>query len=140
MPSPITDHTTVIEVRDTTFANALHAAGVPFLDPKHPFTKIAFADGTTRVAWRFRHRTTDGNYKTEELCLAQKDPAAWCKKNPDHPFAYALTAALNAVKFAEAEESKRALVGFKMRGQKIIYVFEGSRKCEKLRAMKAVQI
>lgn len=134
------DHTTVIEVRDTTFANALYSAGVPFLDPKHPFTLIAFADGSRCPAWRFRHKTTDNRYKTEELCVAQKDPVKWIAANPDHPFSYALTAAMNAVKFAEAEQNKRALVGFKIKGGRIMYVFENSRKCAKLRAMGATQI
>ncbi len=134
------DHTTVIEVRDTAFANALYSAGVPLLDPKHPFTLIAFADGTRRVAWRFRHRTADGRYKTEELCTAQKDPVKWIAANPDHPFSYALTAALNAQKFSEAEQNKRPLVGFKIRGGRTIYVFENSRKCAKLRSMGAKQI
>lgn len=130
----------VIEVRDSEFAAAIMAIGVPFADPNKPFTLLERADGSRMVFWRFADKTTDGKVKTQSLLRAQKDPIAWIADNPQHPFCFALCGIINARRFREAEATGRPLVGFHLKGNRKIFVFSGSRKHRKLIAMGAVQL
>lgn len=138
--SPVCGKTIVVEVRDHRFAAALYAVGVPFSDPKKPMTVMAFADGTRKEVWRFAAMSEDGKINTQKLIKAAADPAKWLSENRDHPFAYCLSTMLNLPKFEEASLNRRALVGFKLKGERVIYVYEDSRKHRRLIDMKAVQI
>lgn len=131
-PSKLTAGDVVIEVRDTALAVALYTVGIPLFDETKPFKLMAYADGTRRASWKFRQQSLDGKYNTEKLCKAIKDPDAWFKANPEHPFSYALYAALRSVKFNEAVATRRALTGWRIGGGKTMYVFENSRKFNNL--------
>lgn len=139
--SQIQGSTQLVEVRDSVVAAALRAVDIPFFNPERPSTLLAFADGRRVPAWRFKGTSVDGKLSTAPLAKAAAEhPYDWIAANPDHPFAYALSAALRTAQFLEAEQTKRAMVGFRLADGKLMFVFEGSRKAEALKAKGAVQI
>lgn len=139
--SQLTGPTQLVEVRDSVIAAALRALDIPFFNPERPYTVLSYADGRRVPCWRFRGQSTDGKHITTKLAAAAaSDPTAFIVANPEHPFSYALVGAMKAAQFLEGERTKRALVGFHLKGGKLMYVFEGSRKAEKLAAQGAKQI
>ena len=131
----------VIEVRDTVIASALIACGVPYSNPEKKATLFQFADGTRRPSWKLKPKSTDGTIDAEKLAReASARPLEWIAENPEHPFAYALSAAIVAKANLEAESEARAIVGYRLKNGNTIFVFEDSRKHEKLKVSGIEQI
>jgi hypothetical protein len=131
----------VVEVYNSVTAAALVACGVPFSNPEKQATLFQYGNGLRRPSWKLKSHSPDGLINTEKLAKEAHDrPAEWIAENPEHPFAYALSAALLASKYLDAEKEARAIVGYRLSGGRAIFVFENSRKHEKLKASNAEQI
>lgn len=137
---PVENGTLIIEVRDSTFAAALASIGIGFTNPLQPFILLEHADGVRRPLWQFDSQSMDGQIETAPLLEAQADPIAWSEANAQHPLAFALAAIVNARMFHEAEQNSRPLVGFKVKGDRVMYVFKDSRKHRALLARGLKQI
>lgn len=84
-----------VETRDVRLAAALMAVGVK-PEGSEPVHVITRADrGGEAVQFVFPPKSEDGKYETAMLVKAWREGFEWVRKNPDHPFAYAMAAMAN---------------------------------------------
>jgi hypothetical protein len=83
------------DTRDSFLLCALMAVGVRPCSTERVRVITPEHVGGARYQYFLEPRSECGKYDTGKLIVAWKEGLPWIEKNPDHPFAYAMAAALN---------------------------------------------
>jgi hypothetical protein len=129
--SKVQKGTKLTVVGDTAFAAALVAIGVPFFNYADP-CNYTERNGEKRVVWGMDPNAAISVAEFSNICKAFNEPEEWFKKNPEHPFGYALAAIRNYIQMQELLDGMEPTVRFKLKNGKIFMIKKNSEKYHKL--------
>ena len=126
-------NTVICLVSDNGLANALISVGIPLRrDP--PYVFVERKDGSQGWTFNFYPSTEDGRVTVRECTEAWRGDLEWLKKNPNHPFAYAMLATKNMVVMLEHQRKAVPYVAFRVPQERgpaaTLLVKKGSKKHE----------
>jgi hypothetical protein len=128
-PSQFGKGTEIFFTDNTKLAACLIAVGFSLrTDPAYTYEEKG--DGRKAVKWLLKNKSDDGMYSAVELLKYWREDTDFLDRNPDHPFAIAMSAVKSTQAMNDHLRMQTPYVCFKF-GKRKLYVKKGSRKHQK---------